>query len=261
MELARETPQFVRLTTAQVDAVDWLKSLPSGSVDLIVTDPPYESLEKHRKKGTTTRLKDSKSSSNKWFSIFENARFPEFFDEAYRVLGKNSHLYIMCDEETLRVVAPMGEAAGFTFWKGVVVDKERMGMGYHYRNQTERVAFFEKGKRKLNSMSIPDILRFKFKRDGYPTEKPEALFKLLIEQSTNEGEVVADPFFGSGNSLLAALESDRIALGNDLSDDAHDYLLTSLESRRVSLMDEMDQISTRHRVMCEAVRGRALKGV
>ncbi len=46
------------------DAVDWLRLLPDQSVDLVVTDPPYESLEKHRATGTTTRLKHSKASSN-----------------------------------------------------------------------------------------------------------------------------------------------------------------------------------------------------
>ena len=46
------------------DAIEWLRTLPSASVDLIVTDPPYESLEKHRAVGTTTRLKHSKASSN-----------------------------------------------------------------------------------------------------------------------------------------------------------------------------------------------------
>jgi len=57
---------------AQGDAVDWLRSLPAESVDLAVTDPPYESLEKHRAIGTTTRLKHSKASSNDWFRVFPN---------------------------------------------------------------------------------------------------------------------------------------------------------------------------------------------
>ena len=52
------------------DAVSWLRGLPEESVDLLVTDPAYESLEKHRAVGTTTRLKHSKSSSNDWFRVF-----------------------------------------------------------------------------------------------------------------------------------------------------------------------------------------------
>ncbi|MBF4437561.1 site-specific DNA-methyltransferase, partial [Vibrio anguillarum] len=46
----------------QDDAVTWLSTLDAASVDLLITDPPYESLEKHRKIGTTTRLKVSKAS-------------------------------------------------------------------------------------------------------------------------------------------------------------------------------------------------------
>ena len=80
------------------DAVDWLKGLPGGSVDLIVTDPPYESLEKHRAVGTTTRLKHSKSSSNDWFRIFPNARFAELSWSYIGVLKRDRHCYLFCDK-------------------------------------------------------------------------------------------------------------------------------------------------------------------
>jgi site-specific DNA-methyltransferase (adenine-specific) len=69
----------VAFQLACADAVAWLRDLPSESVDLVVTDPAYESLEKHRAIGTTTRLKHSKASSNDWFTIFPNNRFPEPF--------------------------------------------------------------------------------------------------------------------------------------------------------------------------------------
>ena len=55
-------PPLYDLSTA--DAVTWLRGQPAASVDLLVTDPAYESLEKHRAVGTTTRLKHSKASSN-----------------------------------------------------------------------------------------------------------------------------------------------------------------------------------------------------
>jgi DNA modification methylase len=115
-----ETPRF---QLAHGDAVAWLRTLPAGSVDLVVTDPPYESLEKHRAIGTTTRLKHSKASSNDWFSIFPNARFPELFAEVYRVLKKDTHFYLYCDPETMFVAKPMAEAAGFKFWKPIIWDK------------------------------------------------------------------------------------------------------------------------------------------
>src|SRR5688572_6920182 len=123
------------------DAVAFLQKLPDASVDLIVTDPAYESLEKRRAIGTTTRLKHSKSSSNDWFTIFPNARFPELFREAYRVLKKNTHLYLFCDAETMFVAKPIAEEAGFKFWKPIVWDKCAIGMGYHYRSRYEMILF------------------------------------------------------------------------------------------------------------------------
>src|SRR5512134_3292085 len=105
------------------DAVEWLRTLPASSVDLVITDPPYESLEKHRAIGTTTRLKHSKSSSNDWFKIFPNTRFHELFVEVHRVLKSNTHFYLYCDPETMFVAKPIAEEVGFKFWKPIIWDK------------------------------------------------------------------------------------------------------------------------------------------
>ena len=141
------------------DAVEWLREIPSASVDLVITDPPYESLEKHRAVGTTTRLKHSKASSNDWFEIFPNDRFEELFTEIYRVLKKDRHFYLFCDQETMFAAKPIAERMGFRFWKPLIWDKMKIGMGYHYRARYELILFFEKGKRKLNDLGVPDIIR------------------------------------------------------------------------------------------------------
>ncbi|NMH64937.1 DNA-methyltransferase [Shewanella salipaludis] len=208
----------------QDDAVNWLSTLADASVDLIITDPPYESLEKHRKIGTTTRLKVSKSSNNQWFEIFPNSRFENLFREVFRVLKKNSHFYLFCDQETMFVVKPIAEKVGFKFWKPIVWDKTSIGMGYHYRSKYEFILFFEKGKRKLNDLGIPDVLQCKRVYNGYPTEKPISLIEILIEQSSSPGELVVDPFFGSGSGLIAAKNLGRNAIGCDISSAAHEHL-------------------------------------
>jgi DNA modification methylase len=112
-----------RFQLTQGDAVAWLKTLPASSIDLVITDPPYESLEKHRAIGTTTRLKHSKASSNDWFKIFHNDRFPDLFREVFRVLKKDAHFYLFCDPETMFVAKPLAEQAGFKFWKPLIWDK------------------------------------------------------------------------------------------------------------------------------------------
>jgi len=108
-----------------LDAVKWLRTLPAGSVDLVITDPPYESLEKHRAIGTTTRLKHSKASSNDWFAIFPNERFEELFVQVHRVLKQNSHFYLFCDHETMFFAKPVAERVGFRFWKPIIWEPKK----------------------------------------------------------------------------------------------------------------------------------------
>ncbi len=212
------------------DAVDWLRTLQDCCIDLVVTDPPYESLEKHRAIGTTTRLKHSKSSSNDWFTVFHNERFEELFTEVFRVLKKDRHFYLFCDSETMFVAKPIAERAGFKFWKPLIWNKQKIGMGYHYRAKYECILFFEKGKRKLSDLGVPDILDVPRIHGGYPTEKPVELLSILVEQSTRPGELVADPFMGSASAGVAAIGSGRRFLGCDTSKGAHSVARSRLRA-------------------------------
>ena len=211
-----------RFQLTRHDAVEWLRTLPDESIDLVVTDPPYESLEKHRAVGTTTRLKHSKASSNDWFEIFPNSRFEELFLEVYRVLKPDRHFYLYCDPETMFVAKPIAEQEniGFKFWKQIVWDKVAIGMGYHYRARYECILFFEKGKRKLNDLGVADIITQPRIRGGYPAEKPPQVSSVLISQSTQPGELVIDPFMGSGSVGVAATSLARHFMGNDLCAEA-----------------------------------------
>lgn len=199
------------------DATKFLKALGNETVDLIVTDPPYSSLDKHRAVGTTTRLH-----ADGWFPTVRNSYFDEWFKEAYRVLVDDAHLYFFCDQETAFGIpgddgaVARGRAAGFTFWKALIWDKQKMGMGYHYRARHEFILFFEKGKRKLNDLGIPDVLSCDRVRGEYPTQKPVGLLGTLICQSSSVGDIVVDPFMGSGSTGVAALHHHRHFLGADV---------------------------------------------
>jgi site-specific DNA-methyltransferase (adenine-specific) len=223
------------------DAVTWLRERPSESLDLLITDPPYESLEKHRAVGTTTRLKHSKSSSNDWFSIFPNARFPELFAEAFRVLKRNTHFYLYCDAETMFVAKPEGEKAGFRFWKPLVWDKKSIGMGYHYRARYEVILFFEKGKRRLNNLGVADVIAVPRIRGGYPAEKPPEVSAVLIAQSSEPGQLVGDPFMGSGSVGAAARKLGRRFTGNDLNPAAVQLAASRLGVSTAEVQEDRDR--------------------
>jgi site-specific DNA-methyltransferase (adenine-specific) len=226
------------------DAVGWLRTRPEESVDLLITDPAYESLEKHRAVGTTTRLKHSKSSSNDWFKIFPNVRFGELFREAWRVLRPDTHFYLLCDAETMFVAKPEAEQAGFRFWKPLVWDKQSIGMGYHYRARYELILFFEKGKRRLNDLGIPDIIQVPRIRGGYPAEKPPEVAEVLIRQSTEPGDLVIDPFMGSGSVGVAALRLGRRFHGNDLNPEAVTIARQRLETPAEPLHTQSDLLGS-----------------
>jgi len=208
------------------DAVEVLSKMEAESVDMFCTDPPYESLEKHRAVGSTTRLKVSDGSSNPWFNVFPNDRFPQLLTELYRVLKKGRHCSIFCDDETSDVlrqyVSMMPKGRRFTWWKRIVWDKEVMGMGYHYRNQHEFIVFLEKGKRRLNNLGIPSVLRFKRIAKGFPAEKPVPLCEVLVTNSTTPGEVVCDPFCGSSSTGRAARLHGCAYIGIDTDQKALD---------------------------------------
>jgi site-specific DNA-methyltransferase (adenine-specific) len=114
------------------------------------------------------------------------------------------------------VAKPLAEQVGFKFWKPLVWDKRTIGMGYHYRARYELILFFEKGKRKLNDLAIADVISHPRIRGGYPAEKPSAVSEILIRQRSEPGELVIDPFMGSGSVGAAAIGLGRSFKGTDV---------------------------------------------
>lgn len=181
----------------RVVCADWkevIGQIPDESVDLIITDPPYESLRKWDGIGTTARMglgrKDSKSyDPDKFFPTIPNEDLPELIYQLYRVLKNNCHCYIFCDYETLKLLCTYTTAPYFTQEglfsneKPLVWDKVNMGMGYHYRCQYEFILMLDKGKnRRLNGLGVGDVLSFSRVAKGLvPTQKPLALCELLIK--------------------------------------------------------------------------------
>jgi site-specific DNA-methyltransferase (adenine-specific) len=119
-----------------------------------------------------------------------------------------------------------------------VWDKVKIGMGYHYRARYEFILFFEKGKRKLNDLGVPDIIQVPRVYRGYPTEKPYEVSEILINQSTEPNDIVIDPFMGSGSTGIASVKLGRNFIGNDIGSEA-------LKVARDRLQDlQIDFVST-----------------
>lgn len=254
---------------------------------MVLTDPAYESLERHRKKGTTTRLKQSDASSNEWFETIPNSYLPAFFDECYRVLKRRSHMYVYGDDETTQLMVILAQRSGFYHWKNLTWVKTAAneieaeshspselaarqvypGTGYHYPNSTERIMFLEKRSKRytlpnneLTPKSDPpgkgrnllggpsdrsrgqagDVFFSPRPRGGWPTEKPVCIAEVLMTQSTQPGELVVDPFAGSGSTGEAALNCGRRVFLSDKSEKAVSKSTERLSKAGVTLHLELE---------------------
>lgn len=221
-----------------IRTTDWLsimQSLENGSVDAVVTDPAYWTLDKYREVGTTTRLGGHHDPTKRdgWFNTITSGELTRVMCEFYRVLARDAHAWVMSDGQTLGYVLGYSEAAGFAYCKPYPVVKMtkdgsriKQGMGYHGRASHEYVTLLEKGRRRFNDENWPDVFQVPwtgaaetrpFTEDGkpYPTAKPLSLMQRLIELSTNEGELVCDPFLGSGTTAVACVSLGRRFVGGD----------------------------------------------
>lgn len=227
------------------DWLDYIKAIPDDSIDLVLTDPAYESMMRWQGIGTTARMGMGKEGSgsddldDKFFPTIPNTDLPDLVQHIYRVLRPGHHAYIVCDEITERLIyryaieeqvfTPTDEY-GTEAYRRLIWDKMAPGMGYSYRRQYENVVMLWKGerrhksghrrgKRKLNDLGIPDILRFKRVAKSQaivPTQKPVELFELFINQSTRPGETVLDLFMGAGTTAVAAIHTGRNWMGCEL---------------------------------------------
>jgi len=235
------------------DVFDIIKELPDKSVDLIITDLPYESLNKHRdSKKRIKKYKRDKRNGNlegtriprlkEWFDVIPNNRIPELLNEFYRILVDNSHMYLFCDDETSDVIVncakdmteERGQKNSFKVWKRIVWDKVVRGMGYHYANQHEFILFMEKGKRKLNNLSYTSVQKYKrIARPLRATQKPEDLIDVFVLNSSDLDDLVFDPFCGCGGVGISAVRNGREFLGFDIDKNA-----VSISRKRINNLGE-----------------------
>jgi site-specific DNA-methyltransferase (adenine-specific) len=203
------------VTLIEGDARDLLAGLPDESVDLIVTDPPYEF-----DRGATY--------FREFFQTLADTAWKPILGELYRVLAADAHCYVLCDRRTQPIFDAAAQEAGFRVQRPLIWDKGSIGLGGGtWRPQHELICFHKKGNRAGNSRSVPDVLHAPRVARGYPTEKPVALLATLVEQSSDLGELVLDPFCGSGNTGKAARQLCRRALLCDVD--------TAVAQRRLRL--------------------------
>jgi len=186
----------------EVDATVALEALEPATVDLVVTDPPY----RFDRGGTYFR---------EWFADLPDEVWPAVFEQLHRALAPDATAYVFCDPRVHPIFDAAARRAGFRVRAPIVWDKLSIGLGGAWRAQYEFIAWYEKGSPGRASATLGNVRRHARVR-GYPTEKPVSLLRELIMQSSAAGELVLDPFCGSGNTGRAARQLGRRALLMDI---------------------------------------------
>lgn len=198
-----------------------LKDIPSESIDLVITDPPYLTISGGNK-------------SEKWLSSYKNSVLyrndGKIFDyndidhlswlkEVYRVLKPNTHCYIMTNLLNLFELEKLAEEVGFKLHNLLVWEKNTANANRWYMKNCEYTLFFRKGEAKtINDPSSKTVHKFNnpVGNKNHPTEKPVDLMQFYITNSSKEGDVVLDLFMGSGTTGVAAKLTNRDFIGIEI---------------------------------------------
>ncbi|MEJ5975428.1 site-specific DNA-methyltransferase [Novosphingobium sp. PS1R-30] len=222
------------------DCIEAMRSLPSASVDMVFADPPYNL----QLGGDLNRPDGSHvdAVTNDWDKFDSFATYDKFtrewLAEARRVLKPNGSLWVIGSYHNIFRVGAILQDLGFWILNDIVWRKANPMpnfKGTRFTNAHETLIWAgmgEKAKYTFNyrtMKTLNDELQMRsdwvlpicsgqerLKRDGakaHPTQKPEALLYRVMLATTNKGDVVLDPFFGTGTTGAVAKRLGREWIG------------------------------------------------
>ena len=198
------------------DCLEVMRGMADNSVDLVLTDPPYKIITGGDSGGAnSTRPKGMLSGDRKIMPSVPC--FSLWLAECYRVLKNGTHAYFMVNSSNLLEMQNTVVASGFKIHNLLVWQKNNNTPSQFYMKNCEYVIFARKGKAKwINNIgasktvhSFDNIIGNKV----HPTEKPIKLMEFYVNNSSSIGDVVLDPFLGSGTTGVAALNLNRSFIG------------------------------------------------
>jgi|GEM_PF-3032429 len=227
------------------DCISFMEKMPDECIDLCITDPPYGvSVFKLRDDDKSGEI--ANDGIRDYFELMD-----EFPKSLYRVMKKKSTCYIFCGG--LRPVIPKLKSDNIfwtpsdmmiRFWKAgfrpvrfIIWDKMSVGIGAKYRYQCELILVLEKGtaewigegdiKSEYFQMDNEGVIHIKRIHGGkkvHIAEKPSSLYESFILNSSKAGDLIFDPFAGSGTIVEAAKNTAR------------NYLAIELEEKNIELI-------------------------
>jgi len=194
----------------QGDCLEVMKGIEDGSVDMVLTDPPYgmSFRSNYRKK----KYRGIKSDTTlDWLDIFVS--------ECFRVAKNNTAHYVFCSFHNIdkfkRAFENQFKVKNILIW-----EKNNTSMGDlagDFAPKYEMILFLHKGRRTINGKRDANILKFSKTGNNYhPTQKPVDMCEYLLAKFSDVGNTVLDPFMGSGTTGVACKNLNRDFIGIEL---------------------------------------------
>lgn len=216
--------------------LDAMQDMESKSVDLVLTDPPYNLGLFMQKRATNLKaMRENFFGAAGWddlkFSDWEK-EMDLFFAELSRVVKESSSVIIFMSIIKVETIIRLAEKHGFYYkTTGIWHKKNPMprNMNLHFINSTEAWIYFtykkHTGTFNNEGKAIHDFFETSITPSGekkygkHPTQKPIQLLDTFVRILTNENDTVFDPFCGSGSSGVAALLNGRKFIGSEISEE------------------------------------------
>ena len=204
-----------------------MKRLPDNSVDLILTDPPYNIAFKAQRKEVNNKARDGILNDN-----MSNKEFKEWLSlickELDRVLKDNSYIFMFCGWSTICQFQPVLEK----YWRVKALniwEKNNFGIGYYIRPQYEPFFMCLKGKPPKPEKAHSDIWKYeKVYQPEHTCQKPVTLLSDIISIYGNTEQIiitVLDPFMGSGSTAVASLKLRNNFIGFEIDEEYYNMAL------------------------------------
>lgn len=191
-----------------VDALQAIRDIDDDSIDLVITDPPY----------------GDNVGYGRMNKEIENNETPllncQMLWELQRVLKNDRTIYNFTNWKHYPFLTEfIIRYTCFKVKQMIVCNKSHWGMGYSFRNKHELILVLEKGNPVYNFKDIPNVIDFDMlthDENTHPHQKPEEIIRKLIQHSSNPGDLILDPFFGSGSTCIACKQCNRKYIGFEI---------------------------------------------
>lgn len=211
-------PNIIPNTRLKMDGIELLSSLPKSSIPVVFFDPQYRGILDKMSYGNEGKSRGRRRSE---LMQMTEPKIAEFISKIDQILVPSGHLFLWVDKFHL--------CQGFSEWLDgtrldivdlIVWDKDKMGMGYRTRRNSEYCVVLQKQPRKAKGVwkvhNIPDVWSEKITSKEHTHQKPVKLQKELIEAVSNEGDYIVDPAAGSFSVMTSAHSKNRNFIGCDL---------------------------------------------